>query len=573
MSYLQRKIFILLGILIFELFIVSNSKITDNLKFLDNETEQVITASIYQDPTTQNFKVVTGEYNEEAIAYIKFTHGLTAKGWDFMALSSFQGNDERYSDDLKSYSMGYLEGVITYEKIWNHYSNQKRYIFFDKPNFEMPKSTRAFLTENAQFIREMGIYHGATDPYWYHANLIHRQLEGLLDGYNHMQTDDSKKLTLEDLNICNANGDLSELNYYNKTLRPDFKTMKHHEISDHIEENSHCSALIKVAPDFSDVWFGHNTWTNFSSMMRIFKEYRFKSNKHTEKSKTVAFSGYPATLTSIDDFYITDQDLYITETTNTVFDTKLYDLLTPKSLLTWLRSILANRLSSDSKTWTEIFARYNSGTYNNQFQILDLKLIDTENRSIASNAFWIIEQIPGKTQAADMTKVLKYGYWPSYNSAYFDDIRIASGYDQQLITHPELKDSIDYSTCARANIFRRDQNKVMDLESYKTLLRYNNYQEDPLSKNNPAFAIACRGDLNEKKLSCRGATDAKVASIHDIKGKSKKKITIISGPTNDQQPPFDFLNTKCDQTGKSAFNGLPTYYKFPWIEYETTLMD
>ena len=35
---------------------------------------------------------------------------------------------------------------------------------------------------------------------------------------------------------------------------------------------------LKISPDFSNAWFGHNTWTNFSSMMRIFKEYRFQSN-------------------------------------------------------------------------------------------------------------------------------------------------------------------------------------------------------------------------------------------------------------------------------------------------------
>ena len=278
-------------------------------------------------------------------------------------------------------------------------------------------------------------------------------------------------------------------------------------------------------------------------------------------------------MTSIDDFNINNQDLFITKIANTVFDTTLYNFLTPNSLLAWLRSILANRLSSDAKKWTEVFSKYNSGTYNNQFQILDLKLIDTEKKTISDNAFWIIEQIPGKTQASDMTNILRYGYWPSYNSAYFQDIRRISGYEDQLSKHPELKDTIDYSTCARANIFRRDQHKVQDLESYKNLLRYNNYKNDPMSKNSPSMAIACRGDLDENKPNCRGATDAKVASIHDIKGKSKKRISMVSGPTNDNQPPFDFNNAKCVLSGKYSFKGLPTYFNFKWIEYETTLFD
>lgn len=576
-----KKLFFILVIfaLLFHIILSKFDKISreggkqNNLKFLENTNKEdnIIKASLFMDDN-DNFILKDGMY-EDAIAYLKYTDGLGNKGWDFLAVSSYQGDDIKYSDDLKSYAMGYLEGVITAEKIWNHYNNQRRYYFFDQPEFAMPKTTREFLEKNAEFIREMGKANGDSDPYWYHARLIHRQLEGLLDGYNSAFGEGERKLTLEDLNVCNARGDLSELAYYNSTLRPNFGSMDHFQIIDHIEEHTHCSSLIKVAPDFSDIWFGHNTWTNFSSMMRIFKEYRFVSNEKTEKSKVVAFSGYPGVLTSIDDFYITDQDLFITETTNSIFDTKLYDLLTPRSLLTWLRSILANRLSDNAQMWTDVFSKYNSGTYNNQFQILDLKLIDTYNKKIEENAFWIIEQIPGRTQSQDMTHILKYGYWPSYNSAYFQEIRKISGYDEQLSLHPELKDSIDYSSCARANIFRRDQHKVNNLESYKKLLRYNDFLHDPFSKNNPALAIACRGDLDEKKPNCRGATDAKVASIHDIKGKKQKKITIISGPTNDQLPSFDFLNAKCMESGKYSFKGLPQYYNFTWIEYETTLFD
>jgi len=263
----------------------------------------------------------------------------------------------------------------------------------------------------------------------------------------------------------------------------------------------------------------------------------------------------------------------VTETTNQVFETSLFNKLTPESLLSWHRAIIANRLSDSAQEWTDIFAKNNSGTYNNQFQILDLKRIDPDNKTIESGAFWIIEQIPGTTESADMTQIIKYGYWPSYNSAYFPRIRQLSGYDVQLERHPELRDSIDYSTCARANIFRRDHNNVKSLEDYKRLLRYNDFQNDVLSKNNPGYAIACRKDLDLQNPDCRGATDAKVASIRDIKGKTNKKITMISGPTNDKQPAFDWTNAKCMQTGKYVFNGLPEKFEFPWVEYQTQLMN
>jgi len=546
--------------------------------------------SLYLNEDNNNsYFIKSNTFDENALAYCNYDESLMQKGWDFLAISSYQGLDQKYTDEQKAYGMGYLEGYITAEKIWSNYLNQKKYTYGKNKNSadgEMPENVKEFLSKNFQFIRIEGLKNFESDPYWQHAYLIFIQLEGMLDGYNKKVKENSKtdnqiktenklqKLSLMDLQVINAAGDIGNIEYYNSKLsRPDFSKMTHEQISMHFEEKNHCSSLIKVAADLSDVWFGHNTWTNYSSMLRIFKEYRFSTNNKTEKSKTVAFSSYPGSLSSIDDFYITDRDLYVTETTNQIFKTELFDLLNPKTLLTWHRAMIANRLSDSGKKWTDLFSKYNSGTYNNQFQILDLNKIDTQKREIQSNAFWIIEQIPGQTEAADMTNILRYGYWPSYNSAYFPNIRKLSGYDEQLEIHPELKDSIDYSSCARANIFRRDQNKINDIEAYRNLLRYNDYENDNLSKQNPGLAIACRRDLDKQKPDCRGATDAKVASINDIKGKQKKKILMISGPTNDQQPAFDWGNAKCLETGKYVINGLPQKYEFPWVEYETKFMN
>lgn len=46
----------------------------------------------------------------------------------------------------------------------------------------------------------------------------------------------------------------------------------------------------------------------------------------------------------------------------------------------WMRTMVANRLTDDGYSWTQIFSKFNSGTYNNQFHILDLKLIDTSKK-------------------------------------------------------------------------------------------------------------------------------------------------------------------------------------------------
>ena len=94
-------------------------------------------------------------------------------------------------------------------------------------------------------------------------------------------------------------------------------------------------------------------------MIRIFKEYRFVSNKGNEKSKTIVFSSYPGTLYSLDDFYFMDSKLLVMETTNTIFNNELYKLIKPETLLTWIRTMISNRLASSAEDWTDIFQKEN----------------------------------------------------------------------------------------------------------------------------------------------------------------------------------------------------------------------
>ena len=44
----------------------------------------------------------------------------------------------------------------------------------------------------------------------------------------------------------------------------------------------------------------------------------------------------------------------------------IYDVITPRSILSWMRVMVANRMASSGKQWIDVFSKYNSGTYNNQ---------------------------------------------------------------------------------------------------------------------------------------------------------------------------------------------------------------
>jgi hypothetical protein len=60
----------------------------------------------------------------------------------------------------------------------------------------------------------------------------------------------------------------------------------------------------------------------------------------------------------------------------------------------WLRNMVANRLATSAKEWTEIFSKYNSGTYNNQWMVVDFNLFEP-GQALKDGTLYVLEQYPG----------------------------------------------------------------------------------------------------------------------------------------------------------------------------------
>mmetsp|Transcript_46296 Transcript_46296/g.129152 ORF Transcript_46296/g.129152 Transcript_46296/m.129152 type:complete len:84 (-) Transcript_46296:106-357(-) len=54
--------------------------------------------------------------------------------------------------------------------------------------------------------------------------------------------------------------------------------MEPNDVSKHLERSGHCSALIKIKDDLSDLLFGHSSWFSYSNMNRIYKHYHLDFN-------------------------------------------------------------------------------------------------------------------------------------------------------------------------------------------------------------------------------------------------------------------------------------------------------
>lgn len=79
----------------------------------------------------------------------------------------------------------------------------------------------------------------------------------------------------------------------------------------------------------------------------------------------LSLSSSPGFLVSLDDFYLLGSGLMMTQTTNNVFNSSLFDTVTPNSLLSWQRVRLAHSLAHTGEEWARTFSMYNSGKWLN----------------------------------------------------------------------------------------------------------------------------------------------------------------------------------------------------------------
>jgi hypothetical protein len=310
-------------------------------------------------------------------------------------------------------------------------------------------------------------------------------------------------------------------------------------------------------------------------MIRIQKHYMLglhtlPRNGDLIPAQSASFSSYPGTIQSGDDFYVLSSGLVTLETTIGNGNNSLYNGITSEGvLLEWVRSIVANRLATNGAEWAKLFASMNSGTYNNQWMVVDYNKF-APGQPLADGLLTVVEQIPTLVESGDMTFILRnQSYWPSYNTPYFQSVFNLSGGQENVAAHG---DWFTYDKSPRALIFRRDTGKVVDMPSMIKMMRYNDYTHDPLARCNctPPYsaenAISARSDLNPSDGTyefaalghrSHGATDVKITSYGMQK---QRKFLAIGGPPHENVPAF--------QWSKSTFANLshvghPDLWVFP----------
>ena len=90
-----------------------------------NKSETIIMNIYYSKETGKYNTVKSDKVYDEAIASAIYNKSYETTGWDFLSITSYDKNDNKYSDSTKAYAMGYLEGVLTKDRIYAFYRNIK----------------------------------------------------------------------------------------------------------------------------------------------------------------------------------------------------------------------------------------------------------------------------------------------------------------------------------------------------------------------------------------------------------------------------------------------------------------
>eukprot|EP00928_Gymnodinium_smaydae_P010140 TRINITY_DN13808_c0_g1_i1.p1 TRINITY_DN13808_c0_g1~~TRINITY_DN13808_c0_g1_i1.p1 ORF type:complete len:636 (-),score=108.19 TRINITY_DN13808_c0_g1_i1:401-2215(-) len=450
---------------------------------------------------------------------------------------------------MPAFAAGYLEGYLTAERVAQHFHNT----YEGGKLANSPAGMRDFLAATDAWWNMSAQGADPKDEYWKTMRFIRDQLDGLVAGVNAGLGAGQRNFSRLDLLMLNSFWDLGDIvKAVSISHRVDFEMMAPAALALYTRQHSHCSSVIKLLPDGSELFAGHNTWFEYYHLLRVFKRYEFGSKT------PIAMSSYPGMLSSSDDFYQVGH-LVVMETTLPNYNNDLFRFVKPESLLFWIRAMAANQLATSGPEWMEVFKRHNSGTYNNMWMVVDYDKF-TPREPLREGLLTVGEQIPGHFMYEDQTQTLSYGYWPSYNAALYPETarRI-----KQDVMERTKGNKFSYQMVERAQIFRRDQATIASDEDMQRVMRYNKFQVDPIAQQDSCSQLACRADLELEptRRMAFGAIDAKyTSSAHNRKGQA----VIVAGPTHDDQTVFDW-SLAPELAATTPHAGQPPRFNFGWM--------
>jgi len=566
------------------------------------------------------------------IATGTFVDAISSTGQSRLSITTLP--NEGATDRDFFYAIGLAEGYLTAERIVQQLYN----VVWSKPR--QNQYIYEFLSLQYNYMREKSIAHWRDDAYWFQVSLSLARLDGMMDGLKARQSSEASHhetttsdpiiwhqfpvtyLALYELNSITELGEIAgsvaandqsiNTGRFTDNSKPIDEDTGRDDISnihsglappdeggdlripEHMfAEMTKCSSLVKLVnsknPSLADLIVSHNTWTSYGEMLRIFKTIDFTNGvvHPSFLNRKISMSSYPGYLSSTDDWVtLPDSQLLITETTNECLSRKrLRKYVQPHSVTTVIRSIVASVMAKTGSDWLSVFSKENSGTYNNQWILVNYGAFDdwkTEARVhdadiSPKDILWIIEQAPGLVVGQDMTDHLfETGFWASYNRPYYAVIANVSGYTAASKLHGEW---YEHAKCPRARIFDAVQSSALDVDSMRSIMSLNMWNVMNASYLHthecPKNQIAGRYDIDPSlpvgtvdyvkcgPVMAYGALDLKVMSSELMKTDST--IMQSSPLWNNTVPAFNWSALPAE--AQVTHWGQPEYWNFPAFKW------
>ena len=525
--------------------------------FVIQSISDSVNASCYynNDPSQTTVKDVI---DTSADAWAYWDDNLTSNGWGQIHIIT----NKNSNSDAQSYCAGYVDGYLTAERSRQMIVNNKKNTLpagYD----DWPEKWSEWMSNYSLYIKQQP----DTDPYWRRIHLIYKQIEGMHSG---IVFKTGLNIPWMDFWFVQAAGDLDDLTTVWELKFGIKKPYIHRDP----ELSMHCTGMIKLQKDYSDIFFSYNTWSSYSELNAFLKDYQLNIPEY--KAHRVMISTRAAHLSSVDDFWTNDQGLFVLETTMHTPNTDLYKDCNTSQVPNFLRVFYAITNSDNGKEFTENFIKENSGTYNNEYIVLDSKVFKKgEKPESGSGLLWIIDQYPGTHYLSkDITEELVDKlYFPSVNVPWFKELFDLAGYPEMQEKEAWRRTFWTYDESPRYKLIERDAPKISDYDEFKDFMRRNNWKEDKILQGEPGQGIESRYDLREGQTlygtkSCFGGLDSKVARISETY--SGLVMEAINSPQYETNPPFKFSDW-AGQEGNPAHEGLPeTEWTYPWIHFSST---
>jgi len=584
-----------------------------NVKFDWAKSDPEYGCTISMDTDTGTLEMKAGiSTSQTDIAWGYMKEDLAKDGWIKLYLQT--SDTDRATNDVRMYSAGFIEGMLTAVRISQFYSNFYQTIIKDEDNSKALQLIRKVFEDELEFVKTNANFHPGVisvepmDPYWKHMRYQFIQLWGLKDGFNFVAMAKGVRcLDMIDFLVINSHGELPELmqayspgavekrqafqarpvqTAFLQTRHPnaslgsvELKKLPPRNLTSHEKEEvdhdwekrlikrGRCSALVRIAPENKDLLVGHTTWGDYATMTRIYKYYHFSLPGSHTSATVMGFSSYPGCISSTDDFYQLNSGLVVMDTSLEILNMNLYNRVAEfpvnSHVPDFMHIMVANRMATSASHWTVLQSERNSGVGNAQWMVVDYNRYAPE-KPVPDGTLMVLEQVPGMSFKKDMTYWLRdKGYWASYNRPYFQPIRDVTGHTAAQGSYGAL---YSYDSGPRASIFKSVAPLASHLMDMRSIMNRNTYPNEGVLPNDPGHAISARFDIGFSKIP-NGGIDAKVLNRCLFRS---MQVQAISGPSHSTLGPFKWMDGPAEVVAGWPHMGLPDVWNFDWVQLSPT---